>query len=151
MHVYRIGSSKFIHDIHGTGGLYHSGRWHNAGTPILYTAGSLSLAKLEVLANSLITPVDQALLILDIPDDISHKIIKIEDLPENWNVYPAPTDLTVLTAEWIKENRYLVMRVPSAQSELEFNYLINPKHPDHHRLEIIEIKPHKFDPRLKGR
>lgn len=151
MHVYRIANSKYIHDINGTGGLYYPGRWHNAGTPILYTTGTLSLAKLEVLANSLIKPADQSLLILNVPDDIPHKILELTDLPDNWSQYPAPASLVTFTEAWIRENQYLAMRVLSAQSELEFNYLINPRHPDHQRLEIVLIKPEKFDPRLKGK
>jgi RES domain-containing protein len=150
MLVYRIAHSKYIADLSGTGGLYTSGRWHNQGTRILYTSCNLSLAKLEVLANSLITPANQALLILEIPDELSWAELKIADLPLSWKKYPAPHELAALAADWIRHNRHLVLKVPSTQAELEFNYLINPLHPDHHRLQIIEIQPQQFDPRLKG-
>jgi RES domain-containing protein len=151
MLVYRIAHSKHIADLTGTGGLFTPGRWHNLGTRIVYTSSTLSLAKLEVLANSLITPVNQALLTLEIPDDISHAELKIADLPAHWNNYPAPNELINLTSTWLKQNLHLVLKVPSAQSELESNYLINPLHPEHHRLHIVEIKHQEFDPRLKGK
>jgi RES domain-containing protein len=150
MLVYRIAHSKHIADLTGAGGLYTSGRWHALGTRILYTSCNLSLAKLEVLANSLITPIDQALLILEIPDDLSLAELKITDLPLHWKNYPAPNELSYLAAAWIRQNRHLVLKVPSVQAELEFNYLINPLHPDHHRLQVADILPQKFDPRLKG-
>jgi RES domain-containing protein len=149
MLVYRVAHSKHIADLAGTGGLYTSGRWHALGTRLLYTSGTLSLAKLEVLANSLITPINQALLILEVPDDIPQAELKITDLPANWKNYPAPNELAALAAAWIRQNRHLVLKVPSAQAELESNYLINPQHPNHHRLQIVEILPHHFDPRLK--
>jgi hypothetical protein len=65
--------------------------------------------------------------------------------------YPAPKALTSITDAWIKENKYLLLKIPSAQSELDFNFLINPNHPDHSLLKIIKIiTPQKFDKRLKG-
>jgi RES domain-containing protein len=149
MLVYRIAHSKHIADLTGTGGLYTSGRWHELGTRILYTSGNLSLAKLEVLANSLITPANQALLILEIPDELSQAELKVADLPNNWKNYPAPNKLAALASDWIRQNRHLILKVPSAQAELEFNYLINPLHALHHRLQIIGILPQEFDPRLK--
>ena len=151
MRVYRVAHSKHIADLAGTGGLYTSGRWHALGTRILYTSGTLSLAKLEVLANSLITPIRQALLILEIPDDLPPAELNIADLPAQWKNYPAPNELISLAADWIRQNQHLVLKVPSAQAELEFNYLINPLHPSHHRLQIVEIRPQHFDPRLKER
>jgi RES domain-containing protein len=150
MLVYRIAHSKHVADLSGTGGLYTSGRWHTLGTRILYTSCNHSLAKLEVLANSLITPVNQALLILEIPDDLTQAELTLADLPEFWKNYPAPNELAGLAAEWIKQNRHLVLKVPSVQAELECNYLINPLHPDHHRLKVIDIRPQEFDPRLKA-
>jgi RES domain-containing protein len=151
MLVYRIAHSNYVADLSGTGGLYTSGRWHHLGTRILYTSCNLSLAKLEVLANSLITPVNQALLILEIPDDLSWAELQISELPLNWKKYPAPHELASLANNWIRQNRHLVLKVPSTQAELEFNYLINPLHPAHHRLQIREIRPQEFDPRLKGK
>lgn len=53
MLVYRIGNSQRIRDLKGTEGLYAAGRWHQKGRLILYTSSSISLAKLEVLANSI--------------------------------------------------------------------------------------------------
>jgi RES domain-containing protein len=151
MRLFRISGTRFISDLSGTGGLFASGRWHEKGTRILYTAESLALAKLEVLANSLLTPEDQSTAIMEVPDDVAVKEITLADLPKDWDRYPAPKELPAITEAWIKENKYLLLKVPSAQSEFDFNYLVNPNHPDHNRLKIIQIiTPQKFDKRLKG-
>ncbi len=151
MLLFRISGTRYISDLSGTGGLFAAGRWHEKGTRILYTSESLALAKLEVLANSLLTPEDQSAAMLEVPDDVAVKEIKISDLPAGWDNYPAPKELPTITEAWIKENKYLLLKVPSAQSELDFNYLVNPAHPDHSRLKILKIiTPQKFDKRLKS-
>ncbi|RNI24062.1 RES family NAD+ phosphorylase [Rufibacter latericius] len=149
MVVYRLAKRQYVRDLSGTGGLYGSGRWHEKGTRILYTAGSFSLAKLEVLANTKILPKNYSLLVLEIPEDIARKELSAADLPANWNSFPHPKELAAFTEEWVKENKYLVMRVPSVHSPFEFNYLINPLHPEAGRLRILEDHPHEFDARLK--
>ncbi|QCR24522.1 RES family NAD+ phosphorylase [Pontibacter sp. SGAir0037] len=149
MIVYRLANRDFIVDLAGTGGLFGSGRWHDKGMRILYTSESFSLAKLEVLANTKSIPRNYALIKIEIPDDLEHKRLTVEDLPANWNIFPHPKELKVFTEEWIRENKYLVMQVPSVHSPYESNYLINPMHPDAGRIKIIENRPHDFDARLK--
>lgn len=146
----RLAHEKYITDLNGTGGLYGSGRWHDKGTRILYTAETFSLAKLETLANSTFIPKNYAVICIEIPDDIIIKELTVEGLPDNWASFPHPKELKEFAQDWITENRHLVMRVPSVHSPYEWNYLINPLHPDHRRLTIVENKPHPFDPRLKS-
>ena len=149
MLVYRLAKRAYVRDLTGTGGLFGSGRWHEKGTRILYTAGSFSLAKLEVLANTKSISKNFHSIIIDIPDDIQHKVLTVAELPSNWNSFPHPKELAAFTEAWIKENKFLVMRVPSVHSPFESNYLINPLHAAAGRLKIIEDAPHAFDPRLK--
>lgn len=149
MVVYRLAHRDYIMDLTGTGGLFGSGRWHDKGTRILYTAESFSLAKLEVLANTNSIPRNYALIRIEIPDDLEHKKLTIEDLPANWNSFPHPKELKVFTKDWISENKFLVIQVPSVHSPYERNYLINPIHPDIGRIRILENRPHDFDTRLK--
>ena len=149
MLVYRFAKQAYVWDLSGMGGLFGSGRWHEKGTRILYTAGSFSLAKLEVLANTKSIPKNFRSNIIDIPDDIRHKVLTVAELPCNWNSFPHPNELAAFTEAWIKENKFLVMRVPSVHSPFESNYLINPLHSEAERLKIIENSPHDFDPRLK--
>ncbi len=150
MHVYRLSKADYIRDLTGTGGLYGSGRWHQQGTRILYTSQTLALAKLEVLANTQRIPRNYALLVLDIPDDIARKVLRVSELPPHWNHFPHPKALVAFTHDWIAEGRYLVMQVPSVHSPFEVNFLINPLHPEAARLQVVEVLPHDFDQRLKN-
>ncbi|WP_400190892.1 RES family NAD+ phosphorylase [Hymenobacter sp. B81] len=149
MRLFRLAQRQYIADTNGTGGLYASGRWHEVGTRILYTSEHLSLAKLEVLANSPVLPRNYAVLELEVPDDASVQTVWPTELPANWAALPYPQELALLTRRWIEEQRYWLMRVPSAHSPTEWNYLINPLHPEHATLRVIGITPHDFDPRLK--
>lgn len=149
MLVYRLAKEKYIHDLQAMGGLYGAARWHETGTRVLYTAEVFSLSKLEVLANSEELPKNMAVIVIEIPDDVSIKELKAEDLPANWDSLPYLPELQQMSKEWIKENKHLVMKVPSVHSPYESNYLINPLHPDHGRLKVVEVKEHIFDKRLK--
>ena len=42
----------------------------------------------------------------------------------------------------------LILKVPSATIYGEFNYLLNPTHPDMTTLKIGPILPFAFDPRI---
>lgn len=149
MKLYRITRSLYARDVNGTGGLYEPGRWHTKGTPILYTSEHISLAKLEVLANSTDTPENVSLVTLNIPDKASMLIVNADDLPVGWNQLPYHPELWLRTRTWITGQRFWIMRVPSVHSPVEFNYLLNPLHPEHATLKLISIEPHPFDPRLK--
>ncbi|MEM8970279.1 MAG: RES family NAD+ phosphorylase [Bacteroidota bacterium] len=150
MLVYRIGSHRRIRDLQGTGGLYVAGRWHQKGTRILYTSSSISLAKLEVLANSVgKVPQSMALMTLEFPDDAPTQNVVEKQLPQGWHHYPYLSLLGQTTGQWLSDGVDWIMRVPSAQSPTEYNYLFNPLHPWHDKLNIVEVKDAYFDPRLK--
>jgi RES domain-containing protein len=49
---------------------------------------------------------------------------------------------------WVREERSLVLKVPSAVVPSEYNYLINPNHPDARRLEVSPPFDPQIDPRF---
>ncbi len=84
-----------------------------------------------------------------IPVDIDEPFIEIADpVPEDWRQLPAPPSTRKLGSRWVTESRSVVLRVPSIVVDGEFNYLLNPRHPDFARLRIGEPRPFSFDPRL---
>jgi RES domain-containing protein len=84
-----------------------------------------------------------------IPVRIDERFIEIAyPLPEDWRQLPAPTSTRELGSRWVAESRSVVLRVPSIVVDGEFNYLLNPRHPDFARLEIGEPQLFSFDPRL---
>lgn len=149
MHLYRLGKAARIRDVSGNGGLYYAGRWHTKGTPLLYTSEHLSLAKLEVLANSASLPVNYYALTLEIPPTASVRTVTPQELPPNWMEIPYPQELAEITRAWILAGSTWVLKVPSAQAPSEWNYLLNPLHPEHATLRIVAVAPHSFDTRLK--
>ncbi|MCH7409705.1 RES domain-containing protein [Belliella sp. DSM 111904] len=48
MSVYRITRAKYAEDLSGKGDSIYGDRWNSKGKPAIYSAGSISLAKLEV-------------------------------------------------------------------------------------------------------
>ncbi len=153
MLLYRIGKAEYIDDISGKGGLYGSARWHQKGTPILYTSLSEPLARLEILANYNIMPPNMKLLTLEIEDGLlSFEQVKVGDLPPDWKrTDPYPPELAMIAKEWLVSNRTLGLMVPSVHSQVNRNMLINPQHPLHPRLRIASITEVEFDSRIKGR
>jgi RES domain-containing protein len=149
MELYRITDARYATDLTGSGGLYAPGRWHRRGTPILYLTEHISLAILEVLANSPRLPEGRSLVTVSLPDNSSINSINPTILPNSWQQWPYIDELADITEQWIQEQKYWIMQVPSAQSPTEFNYLLNPLHPEHATLKLISIEPHPFDSRLK--
>lgn len=87
-----------------------------------------------------------------IPVRIEESFIEIADsLPDDWRQLPAPPSTRELGSRWAAESRSVVLRVPSTVVDGEFNYLLNPRHPDFARLKFGEPMFFSFDPRLSHR
>lgn len=149
MILYRIADNRYATDLTGSGGLFTPGRWHRRGTPLVYLTEHVSLAKLEVLANSPGLPQSRVLVTVSLPDSSSVLAIEETALLEGWQGWPYLEELADMAEQWIRERKFWIMRVPSAQSPSEYNYLLNPLHPEHATLKLISVEPHPFDPRLK--
>jgi RES domain-containing protein len=69
-------------------------------------------------------------------------------LPKDWNSIPFLSSTQLIGDQFLKKNNALVLKVPSVVISDEFNYLINPQHPDFKKIKIIEKNRFVFDPRL---
>ena len=70
-------------------------------------------------------------------------------VPDSAITGPEGTAETVATGNsWLTEARSASLRVPSALVPHAWNILLNPRHPDAARAEVLEIEPFSFDPRL---
>lgn len=149
MLLYRISNCKHAKDYSGTGAKVFGGRWNSIGVPLHYMASSRALAALEVLVNknSMSDSGNLCLTVFELPENLI-KNIEIGDLPENWKSYPGPLVLTKIGDKFASQKEYLLLKVPSALIEDEFNYLMNVNHPAADEINIIEVKPFKFDNRL---
>ncbi len=53
--------------------------------------------------------------------------------------------------DFIKQNDFLVLKVPSAVIQGEYNFLINPNHKDFKKVRIKSVELFEFDKRLFDR
>jgi RES domain-containing protein len=150
MVVYRIAKKQYARDLSGFGARSHGGRWNEKGIPVIYTSESRALATVELLVHLplALVPGNLSLVSMKIPDSISPKKIFPSKLPRDWRAYPAPAVLASLGTEWILGGVSLLLRVPSAVVENEYNILINPQHRDIKRVSIHKVEPYTFDERL---
>ncbi len=117
---------------------------------MVYTAGTLALAALEVLVHvdHDVAPTDLVSIPISVPAGIGIEKISIPSLPANWRNIPAPEELQKTGTAWAHGATSVLLRMPSALIPEEHNYLVNPAHPDITRLKIGRPKPFTFDPRL---
>jgi RES domain-containing protein len=148
MIVYRFAYPRFADDLSGTGARMRGGRWNPPGSPVTYTSEHISLALLEILANTGTLEELQAIKLveIDIPSNISIHEIKPAALKKNWF---ADFDYTQwMGQEILRNGKAALIRCPSAIVQNEFNYLINPLHADFKKIRLKEVSDFYFDPRL---
>ena len=115
----------------GEGGLSVSGRWHERGVRIVYTAGTKALSVLEFLAHLTpgSTPASATWWWLDLDPSVTPvETVEPASLPPRWNGVRHLRATRALGTEWISEARTPILRVPSVHVPGEFNYLLNPGH-----------------------
>ena len=150
MTVSRLTKEKYKNGLSGIGAEKHGGRWNNKGTRIVYTAESRSLAVLELAVHVAfnILPKNYHIVEIEIPEDpfleFDVSLLKKKD----WKSNP-PIGFTQSEGDkFIQDNQFLCLKVPSAIVEGDFNYLINPLHPDFGKVKIKKTSPFEFDERL---
>jgi RES domain-containing protein len=149
MNIYRIVASKWADSLIKTSG--RAARWNSKGVEVLYFAESRSLACLENIVHRGATELSSAEFSLVKVKAIENcKEIKLKDLPAGWNGIDEKAYMICrpFGDKWIRSISSLLLKVPSVIAPGEFNYLVNPKHPDISRLKITEILPFKFDSRV---
>jgi len=149
MIVFRLSKSVFAADLTGTGSEKAGGRWNSKGVAMVYTSGTRALCTAEVAVHIPlgIVPDDYKLVTIEIPDD-SITVIEEKDLPADWRSFPHSDSTQKAGDRFIRESIHLAMKVPSVVVQGEFNYLINPKHPDMKKTKILKTESFVFDERL---
>ncbi len=151
MIVYRMEKKKYEDHWPSRGALYSEGRWNKPGQWVVYCSESIALCKLEILANSGNLPIDRVVMTVEITDDSLIYDLPDKYLPQFWWSVPYPEILSNITGEFLKDKSYLAMKIPSAQSKRENNYLLNPSHTEFHSLvKLLSVENERFDPRLKN-
>ena len=149
--VYRLTKRRYQNQIFsGIGGLYADGRWTFRGHPVIYTSASISLAVLEYTLNYRrrgwvpASVLGRAI----IPDKLKIDVVTRTDLPRNWSAAESPPTLREIGQRWLDSGKSAVLQVPSAVVVEEWNYILNPQHPDFKKLILQKPKTFQFDRRL---
>jgi RES domain-containing protein len=153
MMLFRLSKTKYADDLSGKGAEIAGGRWNSKGTPMIYTAESraLCIAELAMHLPLGIVPKDFSFISFTIPDNIPVLKLSTKQLPTNWNEYPHPNETQEIGDRFIRENKFLVMRVPSVVVYEEYNYIINPRHSLMQKVQVSDLSPFKFNDRLLKR
>lgn len=135
-------------DLSGTGGLRASGRWHYAGQPVVYLSESPASALLEVCVHTAANDVPPSFTLLRIEGpDLEFAQVTESDLPEHWRVRFETTQ--EMGTKWLRQNRAVLLQIPSAIVPETANYLFNPAHQDAKDFRISEALTYPFDVRIK--
>jgi len=147
MKVYKLGRAKHSEHWPTIGSLYSNGRWHRKGQFIVYTSESISLAKLEILANTETFPVNYVLYEINIHPSVKIYKVPEKELPINWDRIPYTAENWQLIDSLIMKN-YGCIRVPSAITPSEYNYLLNGRYPKFDKVFKMKLKKITLEPRL---
>lgn len=149
MEVYRVCRTKWARDLNGEGARLFGGRWNRKGTSCIYTSLSRSLAILEFSVNISLDDIPRALSIVTIRIPDTQLLVNTEDLPGNWKDVPAPSSTREFGNTILTEKKHLIFRVPSAVIPQEYNYLINPIHPELAQCKVLQVEDLAYDIRIK--
>ena len=128
----------------GSGAAREGGRWNSAGIRVVYASKHLAMASLEKYVH-LPKPVPAATKLVRFTVDfngVTTKTLHPADLPANWNVSPVPAETQKIGDDWVESNETAILAVPSAIIPEEWNFLLNPAHPDFKKVTIHP--PEKF-------
>ncbi|MBI2413741.1 MAG: RES family NAD+ phosphorylase [Deltaproteobacteria bacterium] len=151
MTVYRIVKRKHgANAFDGEGARLYPGRWNFAGIKMIYTAQSRSLAALEYFVHigEERKHIEFVYFTIEVPDDLKIEKISMAQLPEDWNMQPPNDSTRIIGTEWVKSTSSPVLQVPTVIVPDEYNFLLNPNHPDFNRINIEKPEPFQFDSRM---
>ncbi|HMF73978.1 MAG TPA: RES family NAD+ phosphorylase [Flavitalea sp.] len=125
-------------------------RWNSNSYFMIHAASTRALACLENMVHRRSIGVDDLfrVTLIEIPDDLQVKTVDKGTLPANWEGYMNYTSCQAIGDAWLKENETAVLQVPSAIIAEEYNYLLNPQHPDFSQIKVRSIEKFKFDEHL---
>jgi RES domain-containing protein len=140
MIVFRIVQDKIrTGDLSGTGAFRRGGRWNSKGTYMLYTSENSSLALLESIVSfdQDLMPPQMYIMEIGIHDDKLIYDLPDTEYPKDW------TRLSLIANQemgdgWMRQKKWLGVRVRSAINPGEYNILLNPLIPGYLDLVVVE-------------
>ncbi len=155
MRVFRIEREKYLGQVlSGLGAARSEGhRWNSLHTRMVYTSSSRALALLEIAVHLDLSedlPTDRYFVEIDIPDRLPFASVPLDSLSPSWYESPPLRETQLLGDQFVLEAKAPILRVPSSIVPQEFNYLINPLHPDAGEITVVSVERLRMDGRLQG-
>lgn len=146
--AYRIGDPQGEYPIFDArGSVRYPGRWNTRQSPVIYTSICYATAMLEKLVHgSGRMPPGQHFIEITIPSGLSYEMVDEAGLP-GWDAL-TPKVSTDYGHDWQRQQRSVILIVPSVVARIEKNILINPEHPEFGRIQHSLHRPVRWDARL---
>jgi RES domain-containing protein len=149
MEVFRISREEYASSLSSSGSV---NRWNTRGQNVLYAGSSRSLSSLELIVHrGAVKPaLRYKVAVISIADD-GHlvKEIKVKDLPANWRLFAAYSNLQNIGSDWYSNQESVVLKVPSAVIPFEYNYVVNTEHPEFSKaVRLVRMEDYFWDSRL---
>ncbi len=146
MRVYKICHEKYAKELTASG---VANRWNKDDEFVIYTASSIALATLEMVAHrsSIVPKKNYKILEIEIPDD-EIAAINTKKLPKNWRTVEAYPELQDIGSIWYHSRESSVLKIPSAIVPQEFNYMINYNHPNFKKVKLLKKMDLNWDTRI---
>lgn len=150
MELYRLAREKFAHSLSGKGAALKGARWNSIGVELIYTASNRSLAMAEVAVHFTLAtlPDDYMMITISVPNDLSMQEVSEAELPTNWQDFPHPISTQKFGDDFVSENKFCLLKIPSVVTKGDFNVLINPNHRNFGSIKISEVEKFPFDKRI---
>ncbi|MEQ8549466.1 MAG: RES family NAD+ phosphorylase [Cyclobacteriaceae bacterium] len=145
MIVYRICQTypPTYDPIDGEGASLFGGRWNPKGTPAVYTASSLALARCEIARHVSLDeiPDDFRVYEIDIPDT---QQVEPSPLPKGWKNNHDWRTTQAVGAQYLSDLNVLSLKVPSLCDPHSYNLILNPASANYGLVKVVRSYP--FEP-----
>lgn len=141
MVLFRVTRQSNVYDF-GYGGEHYPGRWHEKGFRVIYASQTRALAVFELIARLQDFESLRKFFVIssiEIPDDIFIDEIVPESLGYNWKMRKNIWQTRQIGSTFLKKREFLVLKVPSVLIPDEYNFIVNPEHPDFVKCTVSGI------------
>src|SRR6478609_5537069 len=127
MEVFRLSRAIYTTTLSVKGAAIKGARWNSIGVELIYTASNRSLAMAEVAVHFTLAtlPEDYMMITITVPDNIQMKEVDETNLPPGWQDFPHPMATQRFGDEFVFENKYCLLRIPSVVTKGDYNVLVN--------------------------
>lgn len=149
MNVWRISKERYALDKLGIGSSKSGGRWNPVNVPVIYAGMTIEIASFEKLVHvEGDLPNDLVLVKIEIPDNAPIWDVPVQLLPEHWDASPSSSSAVAFGKNFIEENSFLGMIIPSVIIPEARNIVINPSNEYWASCKMTIERKFMFDSRL---